>query len=99
MARVSNFPCPANLDKKPSVMHIHPSNGVFIAVDGDTVYCTCTECSFEDDREIKAGNLSLVNGTQKKRYAWAILNEEIYKTLIDTSHGSGETPSSRPVSV
>ena len=50
MARIGNCPCPANLDKKPPVVHVHPSNGVFIAVDGDTVYISCTECSFEKDR-------------------------------------------------
>lgn len=94
MARVSNFPCPANLDKKPSVLHIHPSNGVFVAVDSGTVYCTCTECSFEEDREVKGGNLALVEGTEKQRYAWAILNEEIYSKLISTTPVTGATPRS-----
>ena len=82
MARIGNCPCPANLDKKPSRVHVHPSNGVFIAVDGDNVYLSCTECSFEKDRENKGGNLELVKGTENQRYAWAILTEQAYKTLV-----------------
>jgi hypothetical protein len=54
MARVSNFSCPINLDKIPptwaSRVHIHPSNGVIIAVDGQIIYYSCSECRFEEDR-------------------------------------------------
>lgn len=91
MARVSNFPCPVNLDKKPPVMHVHPSNGVFVAVDGDTVYCSCTECQFEKERTLKAGSLELVKGTEGRRYGWAILTEEIYKTLVHSLPVTGES--------
>jgi len=62
MARLSNFPCPVNLDKRPSRLHIHPSNGVFVAVDGDVLYCSCSECSFEEDRNIQAGRSNTCKG-------------------------------------
>lgn len=89
MARIGNCPCPANLDKKPPVVHVHPSNGVFIAVDGDTVYLSCTECSFEKDREHKGGNLELVKGTENQRYAWAILTKDAYTTLAASKPVTG----------
>jgi len=90
MARVSNFPCPVNLDKKPSKLHIHPSNGVFVAVDGEVVYCSCSECRFEEDRNIQAGNLRLVKGTEGGRYSWAEITEDRYKTLISGASVTGK---------
>lgn len=94
MARLSNFPCPANLDKKPSVFHVHPSNGVFVAVDENVIYCSCTECSFQDDREEKGGNLPLLKGTEKQKYAWAIISEEAYNSLVRSSPFTGMKPRS-----
>lgn len=91
MARVSNFPCPVNLDKRPSVVHVHPSNGVFVAVDGDTVYCSCTECHFQTDRTLKGGSLSLVEGTEGRRYGWAVITEEVFKTLVHSIPVTGES--------
>lgn len=82
MARVSNMPCPVNLDKKPSKLHVHPSNGVFVGVDENTIYCSCSECTFEEDREVSGGSLNLVEGTEKQRYSWAKITEEEYKSLV-----------------
>jgi len=91
MARIGNFPCPAHLDRKPPVIHTHPSNGVFIAVDSEkeTVYCSCSECEYESDRVRKGGNLELVKGTENQRYAWAILTKEAYNTLVGTPPVTG----------
>lgn len=93
MARISNFPCPANLDKKPSIVHVHPSNGVFVAVDGDTIYCSCTECSFQEDRENKGGSLPLLKGTEGQKYAWAIINNDVYHSLVISNRIAGKKPS------
>ena len=90
MARVSNLPCPVYLDKKNPIVHVHKSNGIFVAIDGDTVYMTCTECSFESDQEKKGCNLELVQGTQGRRYSWAILTEQVYKTLVASPPVTGE---------
>lgn len=79
MARVSNMPCPVNLDKKPSKVHVHPSNGVFVGVRGNVIYCSCSECKFEEDR---GGSLNLVEGTERLRYSWAVITEEEYYTLV-----------------
>jgi hypothetical protein len=90
MARVSNFPCPVNLDKIPPRVHIHPSNGVFIAVDGQMIYCSCSECKFEEDRGVKGGSLTLVKGTEGGKYCWATITEESYKTLLSSACVTGE---------
>ena len=89
MARIGNFPCPVKLDQRPPVLYRHASNGVFVAVDGDTIYSTCTECSFEEDRIKKGGNLELVKGTEKQRYTWAILNKEKYESLVKSNPFTG----------
>ena len=91
MARVSNFPCPVKLDKIPSKLHIHPSNGVFIAVDNQTIYCSCSECTYDEDRGVKGGNLDLVKGTEGRRYCWATITEESYKTLLSAACVTGES--------
>ena len=90
MARVSNIPCPVNLDKNPPVKHIHQKNGVFIAVDGETIYCTCSVCKFEEDREGKSGGLTLVSGTEGKKYCWATITEQSYKTLLSSACVTGK---------
>lgn len=90
MGRVSNMPCPVNLDKKPSRLHIHPSNGVFVAVDGDVIYCACSECKFEDDRSLVGGNLNLVQGTEGQRYSWAMLTKDTYNSLVTSASNTGE---------
>ena len=90
MARLSNFPCPVNLDKTPPRIHIHPSNGVFIAVDDQTIYCSCSECKFEEDRGVKGGSLTLVKGTEGGKYGWATITEESYKTLLSSASVTGE---------
>lgn len=83
MARVSNMPCPVNLDKKPSKVHVHPSNGVFVGVRGNVIYCSCSECKFDEDR---GGSLNLVEGTERLRYSWAVITEEEYYTLVTGEH-------------
>jgi len=90
MARVSNMPCPVRLDMKPSKLHIHKSNGVFIAVDEDVVYCSCSGCKFREDRETKDGNLNLVKGTESQKYGWAIITKDLYNTLISSASVTGE---------
>jgi hypothetical protein len=90
MGRVSNMPCPAILDKRPSRLHIHPSNGVFVAVDGDVIYCSCSECKFEEDRNLLGGNLKLVQGTEGQRYSWAMLTEDAYKSLVSSASVTGK---------
>jgi len=90
MARVSNIPCPVNLDKIPPVKHIHQKNGVFIAVEGETIYCTCSVCKFEKDREGKGGSLTLVSGTEGEKYGWAIITEQSYKTLLSSACVTGK---------
>jgi hypothetical protein len=90
MARVSNMPCPVHLDMKPSKLHIHPSNGVFIAVDEEMVYCSCSECKFEEDRQVKGGNLNLVKGTEGHKYGWAMITKDLYSTLISSACVTGE---------
>lgn len=90
MGRVANMPCPVNLDKRPSKLHIHPSNGVFVAVDGDMVYCACSECKFEEDRNILGGNLNLVEGTDGQTYSWARLTKDRYNTLVSSASVTGE---------
>jgi hypothetical protein len=90
MGRVSNMPCPVNLDKKPSRLHIHPSNGVFVAVDGDMIYCSCSECKFEEDRSLVGGNLHLVQGTEGQRYSWAMLTKDTYNSLVTSASVTGE---------
>jgi hypothetical protein len=90
MARVSNMYCPANLDKKPSKLHVHPSNGVFVAVDDDVIYCSCSECQFEGDRETTAGSLKLVKGTEGQRYGWGVITKDLYSTLIASSSVTGK---------
>ena len=37
MAHVLNIPCPSYLAMAPPVVHIHKSNGVYAAVDQETV--------------------------------------------------------------
>lgn len=84
------MPCPVHLDMKPSKLHIHPSNGVFIAVDKEVVYCSCSECKFEEDRQVKGGSLNLVKGTEGQKYGWAIITKDLYNTLISSASVTGE---------
>lgn len=82
MARLSNMPCPVHLYEDPPALHVHPSNGVFIGVDGDTVYCACSECKLKDIA--KGGSLEVLEGTATHNYAWIVLSGAgVYKTVLE----------------
>ena len=51
MAHVTNMPCPVRMCSTPPMFKTHTNNGVIVAVDGETVYATCTYCGLYDKRE------------------------------------------------
>ena len=94
MARLSNMPCPVHLYEDPPALHVHPSNGVFIGVDGDTVYCACSECKLKD--VVHGGSLEVLKGTHMHNYAWIVLSGgDVYKTVLERAARRG--PAACPV--
>ena len=78
MARVTGMPCPLRLCKDPPEVHVHSSNGVFVAVDGEIVYSTCSVCELRGDKHC----LTVVEGSERRRHPWVRITEGEYKTVL-----------------
>ena len=74
---------------------IHPSNGIYVVVCGETVYARCSDgsCSWsgipnkaaDEDSEQRAEEVEVVAGTGHWRRPWVKYTERSYKKLMDTA--------------
>ena len=97
LAHVTNMPCPVRMCADPPTFKTHTNNGVIVAVDGETVYATCTYCGLYDrrDRQSKTkprqpknqGGLHVVPGTESNKYRWYIMTEGVYKSMRQEIEG------------
>jgi hypothetical protein len=90
MAHVTNMPCPVKMCQTPPVIQAHSNNGIIVAVEGETVYATCTYCGAQGGKAKKQeGGVKVVAGTEERRYKWFILTEECYKDVKGKVGGTG----------
>ena len=85
MARVTGMPCPLRLCKNPPEVHVHSSNGVFVAVDGEALWCTCSVCELKE----KKGGLAILEGSEGRRHPWVRITEGEYKTVTKAAGKQG----------